>query len=207
MPLIDVTLGLRNGMIAFPGDPMFELRPFLARAKGDPFDLASLSLCTHTGTHVDPAAHYIDGAYTVDQTPLEHLIGPGIILDMRGKQFIDAQDIEGSGIGEHVRVFFKTDNSEKLRFRDFTEDYCHLTLDAAQLLVEKGIRLVGTDYLSIEKYMTPGAPVHMTILRSGAMIVEALDLLDAPAGPCKIYCLPLKIMNADGAPARVVIEI
>lgn len=204
---IDVTLGMKKGMISFPGDPVFEMKPVLSLANSDPVNTSLLTLCSHSGTHVDPPAHYIKGARTVDQIPLDYLIGDGIIIDMCGKTRITADDIRRSNLTDHIRVFFKTDNSLRIRNGSFQEDYCCLDIDGAEFLVHMGVKLVGIDYLSIEGYESPDGTVHKTILASGAAIVEGLDLSNAPAGPCRIYCLPMRIENADGAPARVVIKI
>lgn len=207
MPLIDVTLGMRNGMIAFPDDPSFEMTPMGSISNGNPYNISLLKLCSHTGTHVDPPRHYFDSGFSVDQIPLSHLVGEAVILDMRGKSRIGAEDIRRSDFKGQSRILFKTDNSFNLRHRMFSENFCHLTLDGALFLVQNGMKLVGIDYLSIESLDASDAPVHKTILGSGAVIVEALDLLDAPAGPCRVLCLPLKIIDADGAPARVLIEV
>lgn len=207
MPLIDVTLGMRNGMLGFPDDPPFEMKSIASISGGNSCNLSSLKLCTHTATHVDPPRHYFDLGFSVDQIPLSYLVGDGIVLDMRGKRRIGAEDIQRSDYNGHSRVLFKTDNSLKLRNGSVVEDFCHLTTDAALLLVQNGIELVGIDYLSIESFDASDAPVHKAILGSGAIIVEALDLLDAPSGPCRIYCLPIRIIDADGAPARVLIEV
>jgi len=103
-------------------------------------------------------------------------------------------------------VRFKNDNGSKLLEAPFYEDYVSLTEDGAEFLVEQNVRLVGIDYLSIERYQNPGAPVHLTLLRAGILVVEGVHLLDVPTGPCEIYCLPLKIVGGDGAPARVIVK-
>jgi len=193
-------------MLTFPGDPPFKIDSFFSRSKGDPFELALMSIGSHLGMHVDPPAHYPDGGATVDQIPLEIMIGPGIVLDMTGRSRIDRQAPEKSDLQDHIRVLFKTDNSRLLLANKFHEDYTHLTEDGALRLVEEGVRLVGTDYFSIEKYRNPGAPVHTILLKAGVLIVETLGLSEIPTGPCEIYCLPLKIQGADGAPARVIIK-
>jgi arylformamidase len=206
LPLYDATVPIREGMLTFPGDPTFKIDLFFSRSKGDPFELALMSIGTHLGTHVDPPAHYLDGGATVDQIPLEIMVGPGIVLDMTGRSRIDGNALEEADLQNHTRVLFKTDNSRLLCANEFHEDYAHLTEDGALYLVERGVRLVGTDYFSIEKYRNPGAPVHTILLKASALIVETLDLSQIPAGPCEIYCLPLKIHGADGAPARVIIK-
>jgi arylformamidase len=206
MRLYDASLPIQKGMVTFPGDPPFDMKPFFERRKGDPFDLALMSLGTHIGTHVDPPAHYLDGGATVDQIPLETLVGPGIVLDMRGRREIDRKALEESPMADHKRVLFKTDNGPLLFEKAFQEDYVHLTENGAQLLVERGVCLVGIDYLSIERYGNPGAPVHRTLLKEGILVVEGVNLLEVPAGGYDIFCLPLRIQGADGAPARVILR-
>ncbi|MBI4965899.1 MAG: cyclase family protein [Desulfomonile tiedjei] len=206
MPLYDATVSIHEGMLLYPGDPPFKLRSLYRVEKGDPFNLCEMSMGTHIGTHVDPPAHYLENAAGVDQIPIEVLIGPGIILDMRGRPCVDRPALEKSALAGHSRVLLKTDNGPRLLQSEFVTDYVYLTEDAAEFLVERGVQLIGTDYLSIERFQTPGAPVHHRLLNAGVLIVEGVNLLEIPPGPCKIYCLPLKIKDADGAPARVLIE-
>jgi arylformamidase len=206
MTLYDASLPIRQGMLTFPGDPPFNTETVFSRRKGDRFNLASLSMSTHLGTHVDPPAHYLDGGGTVDRIPLEILIGPGVVLDMTGRGEVDAAALEASPLAGHIRVLLKTDNSAKLNEPEFQEDYAYLTEDGADFLVRAGVRMVGIDYLSIEQYVNEGAPVHTALLKAGVLVVESLYLGEVPAGPCEIYCLPLLLENGDGAPARVLIR-
>jgi len=206
MPLYDATVTIHQGMLLYPGDPPFKLRSLYRLDKGDPFNLCEMSMGTHIGTHVDPPAHYFANGPGVDQIPLGVMVGPGIVLDMRGKPYVDRQALAESPMGAYRRVLLKTDNAERLLQSEFVSDYVYLTEDGAEFLVERGVQLIGTDYLSIERFRSPGAPVHRTLLTGGILIVEGVNLLDVPTGPCKIYCLPLKIKDADGAPARVLIE-
>ena len=86
MPLYDATLVIHEGMLTFPGDPPFSIETVFDCRKGDPFNLALMKVGTHLGTHVDPPAHYVEGGATVDEIPLEVMVGPGVILDMQGRQ-------------------------------------------------------------------------------------------------------------------------
>ncbi len=206
MALYDATISLRAGMVTFPGDPPFTMSPMFERKRGDSFDLSLLSMGTHIGTHVDPPAHYLDGGATVDQIPLETLVGRAFVLDMRGRRVIDAEALRKSLPPDCIRVLFKTDNGPLLFQGNFREDYVYLTEDGARLLVERGVCMAGTDYLSIEKYKNEGAPVHKTLLKAGVLVVEGLNLIDIPSGPYEVFCLPLSIKGADGAPARVLLR-
>ncbi len=206
MRFYDATLPIQEGMVTFPGDPPFKIEPYFQRDKGDSFDLAVMSMGTHLGTHLDPPAHYLDGGATVDELPLESLVGPGVILDMRRKTQIDRQALEESDFVNHIRVLLKTSNGPLLLESSFHEDYVHLTEGGARFLVERGVRLVGIDYLSIERYKNPGAPVHHILLEAGVVIVEGVHLLEIPPGEYEIFCLPLRIKGADGAPARLILK-
>jgi arylformamidase len=206
MPLYDATLPLRRDLLTFPGDPSFEMKPVFQQSRGHAFNLSLVRMGTHQGTHVDPPAHFIDGGATVDQLPLEALVGPGVVLDMSGRHFIDRKDLASSPMGDHVRVLLKTDNSPKLLESRFDENHVFLTQYAAKFLVEHKACLLGIDYLSVDRFGDEHYPVHRILLESGIVIVECLNLAAVPSGPCKIYCLPLKIEGGDGAPARVLIE-
>lgn len=207
MTLYDASLSIREDMLTFPGDPQFIMRPFFQQEEGDPFNLAVMTMGTHLGTHVDPPAHYLDGGATVDRIPLDILVGPGVVLDMRGKRVIDRKALEPCNVAGRPRVLLKTDNSPRLLEKIFHTDYVYLNEDGAQFLVEQGVRLVGIDYLSIERYGNLEAPVHRALLTAGVLIVECVNLVDVPSGPCEIYCLPLKIAEGDGAPARVLVRV
>lgn len=206
MAIYDATLPIEEGMITFPGDPLFRMEKFLDTSSGDAFNLSILHIGTHTGTHVDPPAHYIKGGASVDELPLDALIGPGLVLGLPDCRCIDADILRKASLQNHKRVFFKTDNSSRLSHKTFREDFVHLSEDGASYLVEAGVRLVGTDYLSIERFGNVGAPVHHILLAAGIVIVETLNLKDVPVGPCEVYCLPLRVRQGDGAPARVLIR-
>lgn len=206
MPFFDATVPLKANMMSFPGDPAVKIEGLFDRKHGDPFNLALLSLGTHSGTHIDAPSHYLDGGLTVDEIPPEILIGPGIVLDMRNKSRIDLVSLKDVDLSSNERVLFKTDNSPWLNESSFRDDFVYLTEDAARHLVSKGIRLVGIDYLSIERYGNVGAPVHRILLEAQVVIVEGIDLSEVPPGPCDIFCLPLRVELGDGAPARLFVR-
>lgn len=206
MEWLDATLPLHRDMVLFPGDPPFGMEPIYRKEGGDPFSLSLVAMGTHVGTHVDPPAHYLPRGSTVDQLPLETLMGPGVVVDLRGRPRLDRPVLEQAGLTGEVRVLFKTDNGPKLLDSRFHEDYVHLTLDGAQYLVDLGVRLVGIDYLSIEQYRNPGAPVHHLLLQAQVVILEGAYLLEVPPGPYEIFCLPLRLKGGDGAPVRLILK-
>jgi len=109
-----------------------------------------------------------------------------------------------------TRILFKTRNSAFWSESEpqFHTDFTYLDLKAAQALVERGIKLVGIDYLSIEKYDSPKHETHLALLSRGVVILEGLNLTDIPAGQYELICLPLRLRSSkgDGAPARVVLR-
>jgi arylformamidase len=193
-------------MVIFPGDPPFKKEPVSQIQTGDDFNLTRITMGTHLGTHVDPPAHYLETGATVDQLPLETLVGPGVVADLRGCSQIDRRALEQASIADYNRVLMKTNNGPLLLESPFQQDYDHLTEDGARYLVESKVRLVGIDYLSIENHANPGSPVHHILLEAGVLVVEGVHLLDIPPGEYEVFCLPLKIKGADGAPARIILR-
>jgi arylformamidase len=159
------------------------------------------------GTHVDAPLHFVDGAESVDQFNLSTLIGRVHVVDLRGETAITAAKLEAIGITRRARrVIFKTDNSQLWHDEqsEFFEDYVALQPDAAEWLVERGIQLVGIDYLSIAPFHD-GVPTHRILLKAGIVILEGLNLWSIPSGRYTLYCLPLNLKGSDGAPARVIL--
>ena len=206
MQLYDATLAIHEKMAVFPGDPPFKKEPVFQIQTGDDFNLTRITMGTHLGTHVDPPAHFIENGATVDQLSLETLVGPGVVADLRGCSQIDRRALEKASIADYKRVLMKTDNGPLLLESSFHKDYVQLTEDGARYLVENRIRLVGIDALSIEHPDNPGSPVHHILLEAGVLVAEGVHLLEIPPGEYEIFCLPLKIKSADGAPARILLR-
>lgn len=209
MQIIDVSLPLGPELLTWPGDPPLSIEPASRMAQGDAANVSSLHFGTHTGTHIDPPFHFIDGAPTVEDLPLDAFVGEAYVADLTHlDETIGANELEALKLSEGTeRVLFKTRNSElwaKLPV-EFPEKYVHLSPDGAKWIVNRGIRLVGTDFLSIERRGAPGHPTHVTLLEAGVVIAEGLDLRSVQAGVYQLVCLPLRIVAGDGAPARAVL--
>ena len=208
--IIDVSLGVGPDMLTWPGDPPVELEPAKRRAKGDPANVSELRLGTHTGTHVDPPFHFIDGAPTADALDLDTLVGPAVVADLRDAgPSITPDELEALNLpAGTARLLFRTPNSElwKAKKVQFPDTYTALTPDGARWCVDRGIRLVGTDFLSIEQRGAPGHPTHVTLLKAGAIILEGLDLSMVDPGGYELTVLPLKVLGGDGAPARAIVQ-
>jgi arylformamidase len=156
---------------------------------------------------VDAPRHFFDARPGADALPLDVLIGRAVVIDIPGpRRGIVAADLEREDLRDGSRVLLKTANSALWQSAAFHQDFAYLEESGARLLVERGVRLVGIDYLSIEQFKRPGAPVHHLLLEGGVVIVEGLNLTGVPAGAYEMMCLPLDIAGADGAPARVVLR-
>jgi len=207
MPKIyDVTVPLSDEVPTFPGDPRFHMEFSHRISEGEPYNVARLTMGAHSGTHVDAPYHFLADGATVDQLPLEILMGKARVVDMTAADRIDRADLEQVDLRDDIRVLFKTRMSGQLRQPSFQEDFVYLTPEAASYLVKVGLKLVGIDYLSIEKYGSRDFAAHHALLGSGVVIIEGLDLSEVEAGEYELACLPLRIAGADGSPARVVLR-
>jgi arylformamidase len=206
-PLLDVTVPLVPGFVPlYPRDTELQVGLHQSRASGDPSNVSRLVCSTHCGTHVDAPAHFMEGAAGIETVPLDALIGPALVVDATGVTgHIDAAALAAlqPPLGTE-RVLFRTSNSRLWDRPRFTEDFVAMTPAAARALVDRGVRLVGIDYLSIAPYDDP-APTHEVLLRAGVVIVETLDLRAAAPGEYQLICLPLLVPGADGAPARALL--
>ncbi len=205
MKIIDISLPLSEELPTWPGDPPIQLEQISKIAEGEDANLTHLSMTLHAGTHVDAPVHFLEGGSTVDQLPLDLLVGPVLVIELSTTQSITSQDLEQASISAACkRLLIKTRNSEHWAKGEmsFDEDFIALGPDAASYLVERGIRVVGIDYLSIAPFHDP-APTHKILLNAGVLIVESLDLSGVDPGDYELMCLPIKIRGAEGAPARV----
>jgi arylformamidase len=208
LKVYDVSLVIRAGMPTWPGEDGPVTTPLRRIAKGDTANVSLVSFSNHTGTHVDPPAHFIEGAGTVDELPLDALVGPCRLLAFDGPGHIGAAWLERAGVPARTeRILFRTRNSERWSdpARPFDRDFVALDRTAARWCVDRGVKLVGIDYLSIEPQgpEKEGYPTHKTLLGANIVIIEGLDLRDVPPGDYDLACGAIKFEGGDGAPARV----
>lgn len=206
MTFYDVTVPISNAMITWPSDPAVSITGTSLISRGDFCNLSELKIGSHCGTHIDAPSHFLENGRTIDQLALENLIGEATVFEFKNKENIDVSDIKQLRFDNVKRVLFKTVNSSYWKFSTFKKDFVYLTKDAAQYLVDKGIRLVGVDYLSVEKFESQLAETHHTLLRNDVIILEGLDLSNVERGRYELIALPLKIKDGDGSPARVVLK-
>jgi arylformamidase len=203
--IYDVSVTLAPGLPVYPGDPPLALET-VQRAGDAPYGLARLCLTTHSGTHVDAPLHFVAGGTAVDALPLEILIGKARVVELPGRERVERADLEAADLRDDLRVLIKTRMSGQLLKAGFQEDHVFLTGDAALYLAQAGLKLVGFDYLSIDRYGDASYPAHHALLGAGVVLVEGLDLSQVEPGEYDMTCLPLRVGGGDGAPARVVLR-
>jgi arylformamidase len=205
--LVDVSVVLAPGLATYPGNPEFEVQPVKRIAEGASSNVSRLVLGTHTGTHVDAPRHVFDDRAGVDALPLEMLIGPARVIDLPHRGGIGEAQFAAAGLRGDLRVLLRTPNSALWNDGSgFHQDYTYVTEDGAKYLLAQGVKVVGVDYLSVEQFKKAGAPAHHVLLGNNVLVIEGLDLSDVEPGVYEMYCLPLRIGGADGAPARVVLK-
>jgi arylformamidase len=211
MPIYDVSVPLSSALPTYPGDPGIQIHDWSKLANGDGANVSALSFGAHTGTHVDAPAHFLEGARKVDALDLEILIGEAAVVHVPEEfRSIDEEFVTANCAAGTRRIIFKTRNSAFWAgdFTEFRTDFTYLTLKAAQALVQRGVKLVGIDYLSIEKFNSKDHEVHHALLSKEVIILEGLNLAGVPAGKYELICLPLRLRShlGDGAPARAVLR-
>lgn len=204
--IVDISVPLRSRMPTWPGSVGLTLTQTQSIAGGSVANVSRLDTDVHMGTHVDAPWHFLANGATVETIPLDELIGPAWVSHLPGIQAVTASDLDAAGIPAGTRrLLLRTENSEhwatETRFRS---DFVALTLDAARWIVDRGIGLIGNDYLSVQRFHD-GPETHRLLLDARVILLEGLDLAGVPPGPWELICLPLRLVGADGAPARAVL--
>ncbi|HEY2382592.1 MAG TPA: cyclase family protein [Terriglobia bacterium] len=205
--IYDVTAPISNAMPVWPGDPPVQLTPksHLSGDKTHTVHLTSIEMGSHTGTHVDAPFHMIDGAKRLSDFPLDVFIGPATVFEIPSARSVGRAELEPFKWDGVERVLLKTENSKHWQDGRFYEDFVYLEPDGAQFLADRGIRLAGIDYLSIDKFKSESHPSHFVLLKKDIIILEGLNLNAVPAGRYQMVALPLNLQGSDGAPARVIL--
>lgn len=207
MQIYDVSLGITPTMPVWPGNPGVELVRVNDMNAGANSNVSRLALGVHTGTHVDAPAHFFNGAAGVETLPLSVLLGPALVIHLPAINRVTAAALEGAGIPVGTeRLLIRTRNSMYWANGDteFHTDYVAVAEDAADWLVQRQIKLVGVDYLSVAPWKE-SHPTHEALLRANVVVVEGLNLSAISPGNYRLICLPIKLVGSDGAPARAVL--
>jgi arylformamidase len=206
MEWFDISVPIRTGMATFDGDPEVRLERVVSMADGAVCNVSRLTFGVHSGTHVDAPVHFIDGGAGIERIAPSILIGTCQVVDLQGHRGpIDGTAVESLTLPEGtMRVLLKTPNSALWNDQGFRSDFSGVTADGASALIDRGVRLVGADYLSIAPFGNP-TPTHRLLLEAGVVIVEGLDLRKIEPGTWELVCLPLLIPGSDGGPARALV--
>jgi arylformamidase len=204
----DISLTISPELPHWPGSPTPQLTRTRDMCCGDAINDSVLNCGVHTGTHVDAPIHFLADGADVTTLPLEVLIGPAMVAALPAVDAVTPADLEALNVPAGVeRLLLRTRNSEGWRRgdREFNTEFVALTAAAARWVVERGLRLIGVDYLSVQRFKD-NPETHTTLLGAGVVIVEGLNLAAISPGFYELYCLPLKLAGGDGAPARVVLK-
>jgi arylformamidase len=207
--IYDVTLPITPDLPVWPGDPKPRIVVEASLRAGDGYNLTSVHVSSHTGTHLDAPLHMVDGGTSVEELPLDRLIGDCWVARLPDEvRRIGAAELEAAEIPVGTNMLLlHTANSALWDGSplEFTGDYAAFTPDGARWVVDRGIDLVGIDYLSVDLFDADGLPAHRLLLGSGVLTLESLDLRKVPEGLYRLICLPLRVVGVEGAPARVVL--
>lgn len=207
MRVYDISVGIDYDLPVWPGDPPIILDRVQSIDAGDIVNVSRFAASVHVGTHIDAPLHFIRNGRSVDSIPIKMLFGRAYVVHLTRTDIITDEVLEKAGIPPRTRrILFRTRNSRLWSRSDgeFKSDFVAVDESGAKWLVRKGVQLVGIDYLSVAPYGDV-VPTHRILLEAGVVIVEGLDLSDVSQGRYTLYCLPIKLMGIDGAPARAIL--
>ena len=207
MTLIDLTIPLREDMPIWPGDPELRLRYHKSFEAGDRNNVTEARIGLHTGTHIDAPSHFLHGEGGMETLALDTLIGPARVLEIEDPARVTADEIRRKDLSGAARFLIKTRNSaDRWWEQPFDPNFCHMTREAAQVLLDAGMRLLGVDCLSVDGKGAPGSPVHNLLQPVGVVLLEGLNLSDAASGDYELMALPALFEGRDSAPTRAVLR-
>ena len=206
MKIYDVTWPVSSALPVWPGDPPVQLARVRSMDDGERNNLSNMACSVHIGTHVDAPLHFIADGIDITALSLDVMLGQARVIELpdAAADAITVETLSRFDLSGVTRLLFKTRNRHLSR-DVFHKDFIAIAPDAAQWLVERGVKLVGVDYLSVERFGGDGS-VHRTLLGAGMILIEGLDLSAVPPGDYRLCCLPLKLVGSEGAPARVVLQ-
>ena len=207
MQIYDVSVGISPELPVWPGHPGISLERVRRIEDGANANESVLGLNVHAGTHVDAPLHFVEDGAGVEELPLRVLTGRAYVVDIPNADVLSAEVLSNAGIPSRTkRVLFKTSNSKYWanQEKEFKKDYVGVDASGAEWLVAKKVQLVGVDYLSVAPY-GESRPTHTTLLENQVVVIEGLNLSNIRQGRYALYCLPLKLVGSDGAPARTIL--
>jgi len=203
---IDISMPVYSGMVSWPGDSEVRVERTLALEKGDPFNLTHCSFTAHTGTHMDAPRHFLAQGAAMDELPLDAVMGPCRVIQIDDPEAVRRAELPDD-LQRGERILLKTANSFKyINSGIFHEDFVYVSKGAAEALATADVRTVGIDYLSVGGFQRDLVETHLILLGAGVWIIEGLDLSAIEPGRYELACLPLRLVGADGAPARAALR-
>ncbi len=204
--LIDISVRLHPGMPTWPGSVGFNLSRSQTMEQ-DAVTVSRLDTDVHCGTHVEAPMHFLADGHDLAGFALEVFSGPARVLHLPHATSISAGDLEAAHIPPGTeRLLLRTRNSDGWQDRPFRTDYVALLPDAAEWIGAHGIRLIGIDYLSVQRFGDE-PETHQRLMRAGVAILEGLDLRLAEQGDYRLHALPLSLADAEASPVRAVLEV
>ncbi len=202
MKIIDISIPINNEMIVWEDNFKPEIKRYSKLENGDVSNTSYIKMDLHTGTHIDFPFHFLKDGKTSNDFSLNSFILKAHIIKFKGIS-IDENFLKSIKLKDKIEaVLFKTNNYVLYKKGKFSTEYTHLTFSGAQYLIKKGIKLVGIDYLSIEKYGSRDFSVHKTLLKQDILILENLNLTYVKEGIYQLYAIPIKIEDVEALPAR-----
>lgn len=207
LKVYDISVRLGDESIDYPGDTPYSRKLIETIGNTGTYELSTLTMSAHSGTHLDAPSHFIPGGKSLDQYEAREFILPARVVEIKDKQTIRPAELRDLEVEVGEALLFKTDNSLGGRSRsgEFHPRFVYLSPEAAALCVEKKVKLIGLDYITVERYGESGFPVHRQLLGNGVLILEGIDLQDVPAGTYTLICLPLKIKAGEASPVRAIL--
>jgi arylformamidase len=204
---IDVSVSLHSGMVHLPDNPPVRIERALSIEHGDAANVSEISMGAHTGTHMDGPLHFVRDGKSLDEMPLDATIGRARVIEVSDPESIKLDELHPYRLQRGERILFKTQNAaRRWSSEDFIEDFVYVSQEAAQYLADRGIQIVGVDYLSVGGFLKDCVETHQALLEAGIWVIEGLDLSAVEPGEYELVCLPIKIKRSDGAPARAILR-
>lgn len=201
--IIDISHPLSPSIAVWPGDSSLQFQRNMSLDAGDPVNLGSVTMSLHTGTHADAPAHYLPEGATMADCQLSTYIGEAVVIDATDRSFVEERHLGHLKKDSVERLLFKTNSSDP---ESFEEDYNYFSAEAARAIVRLGVKLVGIDTPSVDRYTSEALEAHHVFGEAGILILENLRLVDVTPGAYELIALPLKFVGMDGSPIRAILR-
>lgn len=202
--MIDITRGISNALPVWPGDTGVRIERTAQIAQGASVNVSAFSMSTHTGTHVDAPWHYDNHGLRLDTVPLETWVGPCVVVDARSTARLEPALLDGVNLDGVSKVLFRTGQPDI--WTAFPTVWAVVDPSLPPFLAAHGVTLIGTDAPSADWLESKDLPGHQALARANVCILESLALERVQPGRYRLVCLPMHLLDADGAPARVILE-